>query len=275
MLESAADEGRAVGAFTSYDLWQLRGIVEAGRQAGAPLIVLVSPSLLASEHGRKTVHAFADYLDRGAPSGQPMLLQADHLADTAAVEAAWECGADAILADGSRLTTAENARFAIVARQASSAPASAGLEVELGRIDGHEDRLTAERNAKLTDPAEVPAFLLACKADCLAVSIGNRHGAYPEEPRLDWARLEQIRDVARVPLALHGASGLAEDDVRRAVSLGVAKVNFNTELRAGYFEVLANTHQFASALDLDALGAAVAAGTAAVVAEKLRLLGWA
>ena len=72
---------------------------------------------------------------------------------------------------------------------------------------------------------------------CLAVSIGNVHGHYTGTPALDWERLERLRG-AGAPLALHGASGLPDADVRRAVSLGIAKVNVNTELRAAYFGAL-------------------------------------
>ena len=77
-------------------------------------------------------------------------------------------------------------------------------------------------------------------ADCLAVSIGNVHGVYREPPDLDWARLEAIRTSTRQPLSLHGASGIPEDELRRAIRSGIAKVNFNTELRQAY---LASTRE--------------------------------
>jgi tagatose 1,6-diphosphate aldolase GatY/KbaY len=89
----------------------------------------------------------------------------------------------------------------------------------------------------LTDPAEAAAFVRSSGVDCLAVSIGNIHGHYTGAPVLDWERLERLR-VAGAPLALHGASGLPDADVSRAVSSGIAKVNVNTELRAAYFDAL-------------------------------------
>ena len=110
--------------------------------------------------------------------------------------------------------------------------------------------------------------------DCLAVSIGNVHGHYAGTPALDWARLERLRG-AGAPLSLHGASGLPDADVRRAVSLGVAKVNVNTELRAAYFGALEPASgPRAGALDLQGLGDAVIDAVAEAVGAKLALLGW-
>lgn len=74
---------------------------------------------------------------------------------------------------------------------------------------------------------------------CLAVSIRNVHGRYARPPRLDWPRLDAVRERVPVPLSLHGASGLPDADVRRAVAAGVAKVNVNTELRQAYLDATA------------------------------------
>ena len=114
----------------------------------------------------------------------------------------------------------------------------------------------------------------ASGVDCLAVSIGNVHGHYASTPALDWERLERLRG-AGAPLALHGASGLPDADVRRAVSLGIAKVNVNTELRAAYFGALGHgLATRAEALDLRGLGEAVTERWRTWSMRKLALLGW-
>ena len=103
-----------------------------------------------------------------------------------------------------------------------------------------EDGLVVSlREAKMTDPAVVAAFLSTTNVDALAVTIGNVHGPYAKEPpdELDWARLEAVRratvDEGRcVPLVLHGASGLPPAMIRRAIEGGVSKFNVNTEVRA-------------------------------------------
>jgi fructose/tagatose bisphosphate aldolase len=105
------------------------------------------------------------------------------------------------------------------------------------------------------------------------VSVGNVHGRYARPPELDWARLAEIRASVDVPLALHGASGLPDRDVVRAVRLGICKVNVNTELRERYFGRLRETLPDASAgLRLLELQGSVVDAVAGVVNEKLALL---
>ena len=101
---------------------------------------------------------------------------------------------------------------------------------------GGEDVAAVTDAGALTDPEEARRFADATGVACLAVSIGNVHGTYAGEPRLDWDRLAAVEAAVGVPLALHGASGLPDADVRRAIAGGVRKVNANTELRAAYLE---------------------------------------
>src|SRR6202030_1072303 len=118
-------------------------------------------------------------------------------------------------------------------------------------------------------------FVEESDIDCLAVSIGNRHGAYVDPLDLDWDRLTAIRDATPIPLALHGASGLPDDDLRRAVANGIGKVNFNAELRETYFTALKHrAPEHESSLDLASLGRDLTQATATIVETKLRLLGW-
>ena len=111
-------------------------------------------------------------------------------------------------------------------------------------------------------------------AACLAVSIGNVHGSYAKPPKLDWGRLEEIRRRVSIPLSLHGASGLPDDDLRKAIELGVAKINVNTELRARYLDATAerldSVHDGARVLELNQ---AQAEAVAEVVAAKLDAYG--
>ena len=203
----------------------------------------------------------------------PVLVQLDHAADRELIERAAAAGVDAVMADGSRLPYDENLAFsAAVAEELR--PLGIAVEAELGRVEGDEDLAAQAAGGALTDPDEAAAFVRASGVDCLAVSIGNVHGHYAGTPALDWERLERLRG-AGAPLALHGASGLPDADVRRAVSLGIAKVNVNTELRAAYFGALGSgVGARAEALDLRGLGEAVIEAVADAVGAKLALLGW-
>jgi tagatose 1,6-diphosphate aldolase GatY/KbaY len=106
------------------------------------------------------------------------------------------------------------------------------VEAELGRLSGSEDGMTvARRDACLTDPAQAEMFADQSGVHALAVCIGNVHGTYHAPPQLDFKRLAAIADRVRIPLVLHGTSGLPDGMITRAVSLGVCKFNVNTELR--------------------------------------------
>ncbi len=177
-----------------------------------------------------------------------------------------------MLADGSKLPHDDNVAF--VERAAALARRhGAELEVELGHVEGGEDVAEAAAAGGLTDPAEAASFVAATGAACLAVSIGNVHGTYASPPDLDWARLDAIRREVDVPLSLHGASGLPDDDVRRAVAAGIVKVNVNTELRERTFETLAGRlGELQRGWQVAALDAAIVDAVASVALEKLALL---
>lgn len=108
----------------------------------------------------------------------------------------------------------------------------ASVEAELGRLGGVEDDLVVDaKDALYTNPEQAREFVARTGIDSLAVAIGTAHGLYTAEPKLDFERTAAIRDRVDVPLVLHGASGLPDSDIRRAISLGVCKVNVATELK--------------------------------------------
>lgn len=196
-------------------------------------------------------------------------MQLDHVRDLGLIEAALELGAGAVMADGSRLELEDNVAFVRAAADLAAARGAA-VEAELGGIEGDEDVAGGAAAGRLTDPDEAATVVRRTGAACLAVSIGNVHGHYQRPPRLDWPRLAAIRDRVGVPLSLHGASGLPDQDVRRAVAMGVAKVNVNTQLREAYLRATAQAvDAVADGLRLLELHEAQASAVAPVVAGKL------
>ena len=111
------------------------------------------------------------------------------------------------------------------------------MEAELGKVGGKEDDLEAENDYN-TDPAQAAEFAERTKIQSLAVAIGTAHGFYVGTPVLDKERLSQIRRAVSVPLVLHGASGLEDDEVMECISRGICKVNFATELRVAYTDAV-------------------------------------
>lgn len=107
------------------------------------------------------------------------------------------------------------------------------MEAELGKVGGKEDDLEAEADHN-TDPEEAKEFVERTGVSSLAIAIGTAHGFYAGTPVLDKERVSDCKKVVSVPLVLHGASGLSEEDVVECVQRGMCKVNFATELRVAY-----------------------------------------
>ena len=267
LLEERRAAGAAVGAFTCYDVTTALGVVRAAEERAVPAILLLAEGSFRSEDGRLLLPAL---LGVAREATVPMCVQLDHVADNVLIDAALAAGVGAVMADGSKLPLEANIAFVSAVRERAGAT---GVEVELGHIEGDEDVAAATEAGGLTDPDEAIDFVASTRCDCLAVSIGNVHGRYASPPSLDWHRLEQIRKRVDVPLSLHGGSGLPDEDVRRAVALGVCKVNVNAELRERYLRRLAE--RLPAALDglrLLELSATVVDAVAEIATAKLDLL---
>jgi ketose-bisphosphate aldolase len=266
-LLAARREGSAVGAFTCYDLETAAAVLRSAASAGAGAILLIGGRSFAEPGGDLLLAALVAAARRAQAAA---CVQLDHCDDLRLIEAAFEAGAGAALADGSALPYEENAE--LVARAVDLARTySAAVEAELGGISGDEDVARAVAAGALTDPAQAAEFMARTGAACLAVSIGNVHGIYRRPPRLDWERLEAICAGVGAPLSLHGASGIPDEDVRRSIAAGVAKINVNTDLREAY--LAATDMTIGSVLEgsrLNALHAAQVEAVADVAGAKLR-----
>jgi len=262
--------GSAVGSFTCYDVTTACGVIHAAEARNDPAILLVSEATVRSRDARLLLPA----LGAAARAARvPVCIQFDHATSLDLMGVALATGSvGAVLADGSRLPLEENIEFARAASDLASQH-GAEIEVELGHVEGGEDVAAATAAGKLTDPVEAAHLVQKTGAACLAVSIGNVHGAYASEPSLDWDLLAAIRSVIAIPLSLHGASGLPDADVRRAVAFGITKVNVNSEIRERTFGVLADR-----LCDLSVgwrvfdLNAQLVAAVEEVAATKLELL---
>jgi tagatose 1,6-diphosphate aldolase GatY/KbaY len=267
LLRAAEDGGYAIGAFNVYNLEGVRAVVGAAEAERSPAMLQIHPGALA--HGGTLLIALC--LAAAREASAPVAVHLDHSSSPDDIRAALACGVTSIMADGSHLAYPANVAF--TCEMAALAHArGAAVEAELGRLSGTEDGLTvAEYQAKLTDPDQAADFVARTGVDALAVCIGNIHGRYPGEPRLHFERLTAIRRAVAAPLVLHGASGLPESLIGRAIALGVRKFNVNTEVREAYLDALRVALQAPADLQ-DLMGGAVAAMQAVVVA-KLRLFG--
>ena len=269
LLHAARARGYAVGAFNVYNLEGARAVVAAAEAEHSPAILQLHPG--AFHYGGPPLVALC--LAAAREAAVPISVHLDHSASPDDIRTALAAGASSIMADGSHLPFDDNIAF--THEMAALARAQdAFVEAELGRLSGTEDDLTVpEYEARLTDPRQAAEFVAQTGVDALAVCIGNVHGRYRGEPRLDFDRLAAIQAAVSVPLVLHGASGLPEPIVRRAIDLGVHKFNVNTEVREAYLHALRERLHAAESVDLLELMRDATAAMQAVVVAKLRLFG--
>lgn len=243
LLTDRRSRRAALGAFTSYDLETATAVLAAAQEASAPVMLLASREAFSAPGGDQLLTALVAVADTSAV---PCCVQLDHVSDLELMERALRLGCGALMADGSTLPLDDNRE--LVSRAVTLASAhGAHVEAELGHVAGGEDIAHRTWSGQFTDPDEAAQFAADTGAACLAVSVGNVHGRYAQPPQLDWARLDAVRDATPVPISLHGASGIPDEDLRRAISMGVAKLNVNTELRDAY--LAASERHMREALD--------------------------
>jgi tagatose 1,6-diphosphate aldolase GatY/KbaY len=269
LLETARRHVYAIGAFNVYNLEGVKAVVAAAEADRSPVILQLHPSAL--EFGGLPLVALC--LEAARQSRVAIAVQLDHSTSERDIRTALAAGMTSVMADGSPHPYSENLAFTQAMTQIAHAQ-GAMVEAEIGRISGTEDGLTiAEKEAKMTDPAQAAEFVDATGVDALAVTIGNVHGEYRRQPNLDFPRLAAIRQAVNVPLVLHGASGLPPEMINQSIVLGVCKFNVNTEIRQAYLQSLQHSLSSASIPDLIETMAGAIAAMQAVVSQKLELFG--
>lgn len=223
-LVKAKKEKYGIGAFNISSFTFLEAVIEAAEEKRSPVIVQIAeghtPDMPNFESFCKSV------VDLISKSSVPVVLHLDHGQTMGMVVRAIQNGFSSIMIDASSFPYEENIRKT---KEIVNICHSANISVEgeLGTIGGAEANITKEEDA-FTNPNEAKDFIDKTGIDALAISIGNVHGNYRGEPKLDFVRLEEISNLTNIPLVLHGGSGIYDDDFRKAVQLGICKINFYT-----------------------------------------------
>ncbi|WP_297716323.1 class II fructose-bisphosphate aldolase [Intestinimonas sp.] len=232
-FQAARTGGYAVGAFIADTLDTMEAVADACAQAGLPAVMMA---------GMATVRFLGPerYVDlcRSVGRGRsiPVYAHLDHCTDRDLLLRCAEAGFDSVMFDGSQRPFAEN--VAICAELAKKCHIrGALLEGELGVIAGQEEHVESAVS-RFTDPALAEEFVRRTGVDALAVSVGNAHGLYQGAPELQFPLLEELARRCAIPLVLHGGTGIPGADLRRAVSMGVCKINVGTELRRAYMDAV-------------------------------------
>ena len=264
LMVPARKKGYAIGAFNVQNLESMLAVAEAAVEEKSPTIMQITPSVI-----KYAGLAYISNLVKTAAQLAPVPI-AMHLDHGDSFDTALKCinaGFTSVMIDGSFLSFEDN--VAVTKRVVSVAhPKGVSVEAELGKLAGVEERSVEEKDAILTDPEAAVEFVEKTGVDTLAVAIGTSHGAYKfkSDANLDLKRLAMISERIGIPLVLHGASsvpqdivekankygaeltgakGIPENQYRKAIPLGIAKINIDTDLRLAFTatvrEVLTNS----------------------------------
>lgn len=231
MLLKARNEGYGVAQININNLEWTQAVLQAVEEVKSPVILGVSEGAAKYMGGYKTVVGMVTNLIEEFGITVPVAIHLDHGSYEGAFKAL-EAGFTSIMFDGSAYPFEENLEKTKAVVEACHAK-GVSVEAEVGSIGGEEDGVVG--TGELADPEEC-RIIAATGVDMFAAGIGNIHGQYPENWQgLDFELLEEIQKVTNnVPLVLHGGTGIEEDMIKRAISLGVSKINVNTELQLAF-----------------------------------------
>lgn len=231
LLDKAEKGGYAVGAFNCNNMEIVQAIVTAAEAENSPVIIQASQGAIKYA-GLDYIVALVQIAAKN--TNIPVALHLDHGTDFAQVVRCIGRGFTSVMYDGSKKPLEEN--IAITKNIIEIARAlGISVEAELGKIGGTEDDVTvSEKEALMTDPEEARYFVEQTDVDSLAVAIGTAHGQYKFKPELDFDRLAKIKSLVNIPIVMHGSSGVPDEDVQKAISLGVSKVNIDTNIREAF-----------------------------------------
>jgi len=241
LLRDAREQGYAVGAFNYCNMESAQAIIEVADELKRPVILITGPWEIPLL-GARALAGIAEFV--AAEASVPVCLHLDH-GDS--IELARECieaGFPSVMIDASHYDFDENVRITKAVVDIAHA-VGVTVEGELGAVGQVDDSaVEGHAEATLTDPSRAAEFVEKTGVDALACAIGNAHGMYQQRPELDFERLEAIQKaVGDTVVVLHGGSGTHPDQLKRAVGIGIAKVNVATELSRAYMNTICQANE--------------------------------
>ncbi|MDB5052687.1 MAG: gatY [Bacilli bacterium] len=240
MLARAKEGKYCIAAFNVHTLEMMQAVVEAAEEMQSPLILQSTVGTVK--------HLGADYIVAAATvaanrSSVPIALHLDHCTDFDVIVQCIRAGYTSIMIDASMYSFQDNVARTLKVVELAKA-IGINVEAELGKVGGVEDDIVvAEHEALMADPEECKLFVELTGVATLAPAVGTAHGIYKGDPNIDFDRIQKIANRVSVPLVLHGGSGIPEDQVRRAVALGMSKMNVATELRIIFSDAIKSVFQ--------------------------------
>ena len=238
MLNKAKEGKYAVGQFNINNLEWTQAILQAAQEENSPVILGVSEGAARYMGGYRLCVDMTKALMEEYHITVPVAIHLDHGSSFESCKAALDGGFTSVMIDGSHHPLEENIAMtkAVVAE---AIKVNASVEAELGRVGSKEDDLiVSDAEAMYAVPEECMKLVQETHIDTLAPALGSVHGPYKGEPKLGFDRMEQIGKETGLPLVLHGGTGIPEKDIKRAISLGTAKINVNTENQIEFTKVV-------------------------------------
>jgi ketose-bisphosphate aldolase len=232
ILAAAVDGGYGVLALNVFDNLTLQTAVDVAEDLRSPLIIQTSvKTVRALGAGRLSAMFTAATSDTTVP----VVLHLDHCPDREVVSLCIAHGWHSVLFDASHLPLAEaTEQTAAVVTEAHAG--GVAVEGEIEGIQGVEDGIGSDLSPDLYPIARVVEFIEYTGVDCFAPAIGNAHGQYKNVPTLDTPRVRALYEATRIPMALHGGSGLTKEQFTELIAAGCPKVNISTALKRAFVE---------------------------------------
>jgi ketose-bisphosphate aldolase len=234
ILKDADVHGYGVAAFNIFNFETIAWAVHAAEEEGVPILIQFYPG-------------FQKYIPLSSVTGitkelaskvkVPIGLHLDHSNTFELAMSGIRYGFPSIMMDGSTLNFEQNTE---VTRQVVHAAHAIGVEVEaeLGHVGSGSILDDFTNSDHFTSPEQAAKFIEITGADSLAISIGNGHGQYIKTPNLDFQRLKEINELLQIPLVLHGGSDIPDEQMQKAISLGINKLNIATEYNRAFYNAV-------------------------------------
>lgn len=236
MLNKAQKEGYAVGQFNINNLEWTQAILDTAQELNSPVILGVSEGAAKYMGGYNTVVHMVKglLLDKGYSI--PIAIHLDHGSTFEQCKAALDAGFTSVMIDGSHLPLEGNIKETKqVVEYAKKTNAS--VEAELGVVGGQEDDRIAD-GVIYADPQECLHLVNETHVDCLAPALGSVHGPYKGEPKLGFDEMQEVEKLVKIPLVLHGGSGIPDYQIEKAIARGTSKINVNTECQQEFTKIV-------------------------------------
>lgn len=231
LLQGAKEEKKAIGAFNVYNLETILAVLDAAKSHSAPVIISFGEGYFSYA----PIEAIAVVVkETSSHLNQPVVLHLDHAKELKSIARAIRCGFTSVMYDGSALPLSENIRNTKSIVEFAHA-VGVSVEGELGYMNSEDGSFAPGLDLAqgYTRPQDAAEYASQTGIDALAVAVGNAHGIYKGTPQLDFNRLQDIAQAVGIPLVLHGCSGIPDEMIQKAVTLGVCKINVNTEVSTG------------------------------------------